>query len=978
MIDGPDRALPTSDPRGRMGATVTDLDSTARPLIGRDRARETILLVAHRAVDQGGAVLVTGEPGLGKTALLADVAQRLDGWTVLRVSADSFESDLAYATVETLVRGLVGLGVTAIRPPGPDDDAFTVGRLLLDAIDAVSGPVCLIVDDAQWVDEPSARALRFVVRRLSDRAFLFTAATRPQPNSVSAVFEDLAASSVNHARIDLTPLTVSDTQELAEHILGHAVSRRTATRLTDATQGSPLLLSVLLGQLHDTFAQALHPAGWDLPDTAIMPLASAISAALEGADPSVRTAAEFVAVLRDPLPAPVAGSIAARLGERLDLPGAVTRGLVLGTPRDGVLWVEPAHALLADALAAELTVERRMQIHRVAADVLDGHRALRHRVEAADTADPGLVDELLTAALAAADQGRAEQAMSYARSAMHLATDRELERALIELGLLAMRFRLHEQILDLRPAIETLPPSPARDAVLLELRTLSRDAPGALELALQLEAAPAVTPDERAIRTHVAEALPKVLMAMGDFAGVLDHLDTAREHIAACPRPDEVADPALRWLAEPDEHLVRLLGWALTSAAHAQRPGLFAPLTAELDRMLPQHESPAAVDALVSRARVSILGGDIERARGDLAKANELVRRFPSSWTAGFVRTMYAHILFLVGEWEESVTLADTAVALALDETDLSCWPIALWTSTLVRAGRGESEPVAERLRSAAKADPRITGSYDGDLPFLARAELARALGRPEDQLSATLDAETAAARGSTLGWLTYRVDALTTLGRAAEARSAYERCAAPGLWRPYYGSLRWLEGRVLEAEGRTADALQAYREAAGESRFPFPEAVAALDAGRLVVAGGAAANGGAALRSEADRAEAAALLERAASTFRRLGASAYLARAVQLLDAMRSAGDAAPGAEHSSALDPLAPLTTRERQVAHALAAGMTNKEIAERLYVSVTTVNFHVRNILAKLGMRSRRELRALALPRRRPVRTDRPVKS
>jgi len=68
----------------------------------------------------------------------------------------------------------------------------------------------------------------------------------------------------------------------------------------------------------------------------------------------------------------------------------------------------------------------------------------------------------------------------------------------------------------------------------------------------------------------------------------------------------------------------------------------------------------------------------------------------------------------------------------------------------------------------------------------------------------------------------------------------------------------------------------------------------------------------------------------------------------------------------------------TRERQVAHALAAGMTNKEIAERLYVSVTTVNFHVRNILAKLGMRSRRELRALALPRRRPVRSDRPVKN
>ncbi len=81
---------------------------------------------------------------------------------MLRVSADSFESDLAYATVETLVRGLAGLGGRPIRPPAPDDDALTVGRLLLDAVDALSGRVCLIVDDAQWVDEPSARALRSV------------------------------------------------------------------------------------------------------------------------------------------------------------------------------------------------------------------------------------------------------------------------------------------------------------------------------------------------------------------------------------------------------------------------------------------------------------------------------------------------------------------------------------------------------------------------------------------------------------------------------------------------------------------------------------------------------------------------------------------------------------------------------------------------------------------------------------------------
>ncbi|WP_431245241.1 AAA family ATPase [Leifsonia xyli] len=594
-----------------------------RPLFGRDRARETMLLVAHRAREHGGALLVTGEAGLGKTALLADVAERLEGWTVLRVHADSFESDLAYATVETLVRGLNGMrgarrgaAAAAIRTPDPGDDPLTVGRLLLDAIDAIDGPVCLIVDDAQWVDEPSARALRFLVRRLADQSFLFTAATRPQPSSVTALFDDIASTTTNHGRVELTPLTVGDTQELARHILGHPVSRRTATRLTEATQGSPLLLSVLLGQLRDTFAQALHPAGWDLPAGAITPLSTAISASLEGAQPSVRAAAELVAVLRDPLPLPVVGTIADRLGVDVDVHGAVARGLVLAETRDGVVRVEPAHAILADALAAEVPLTRRGAIHRVAADVLSGHRALRHRVEAADRTDPTLVDELLGAALTVSDLGQAEQALSYARSAVDLASGPAADRALIELGLIAMRFRMHERILELRPAFEAMQPSPTRDAVLLELRTLSRDVPGALALALAFEQRPAVTPDERALRSHVAEALPKVQMAMGDFAGVLDHLDAARRHIADSPSPAEVADPALRWLAAPQDDLMRLLGWAVNSAIHARRPELFEPLTAELDELLAGHESPAAVDALVTRSRVFIITGDIGRARG--------------------------------------------------------------------------------------------------------------------------------------------------------------------------------------------------------------------------------------------------------------------------------------------------------------------------------------------------------------------------
>ncbi|NEN07161.1 AAA family ATPase [Diaminobutyricibacter tongyongensis] len=923
-------------------------------LIGRDFPRESILTVAGRALLEGGAVLVTGEPGLGKTTLLADVATRLDGWAVVRVHADSFESDLGYATVETLVRGLNTRTASRVRAPDPTDSAITVGRLLLDAVDGIGSPVAILIDDAQWVDEASARALRFTVRRLVDQPFLLIAATRPNAGNASALFDGLAAALPNGARIDLTPFTVDDTQELANRILGHAVSRRTAARLTEATQGSPLLLNVLLVQLRESFAEALHPAGWEIPIDAAVPLSGAVAAALDGTDPSVRAAAEVVAVLRDPIPVPFYGTIADRLGLVVDVDTAIERGLVASKVRDGVVWLEPAHAILADAITADLLVARRVEIHRVAASVLSGHRALRHRVEAADRADPTLVAELMAASREAAELGHAGQAMSYARSAVHLSTaGDERERALIEIGMLALRTRLHERIFDLVPAIEELRPSPPRDAILVELRTLTGNISGALALGLALQAAPATSAEERVLRAHVACALPMVQMATRDFGSVLGQIDIARSFLATSPtHPDEVADPAVSWLVQPREELLRLLGWLITAASHMGRTELLAASVDELDTLLDGPGSPAVVDALVSRASVFIRLGDIDRALDDLERANDLIRLFPSSWTAGHGRSIYAHVLFLLGEWDESVTVADTAVALALDETDLSAWPIALTVSTLVRAGRGKGRAVEERLASAGEARPGISGSYDTDLPFIARAEAARAAGDRLTQLAATEPATREAAASSTLGWLTYRIDALAALGRSDEARAELAVCDDRSrLWRPYYGSLSWLEGRVLEAEGHADAAITSYLLAAdspASARLPFPHAVTMLDAGRL-------------LATEGRHPEAVDLLERAAAVFRRLGAADYLARCTEQLEALRRAG--AETALPTTRDDPFADLTTRERQVAHALAAGMTNKEIAEHLYVSVTTVNFHVRNILAKLRISSRRELRSLA---------------
>lgn len=939
-------------------STTSDTASPRPPLVGREATIETILGVAERARTQAGLVLITGEAGMGKTVLLAEVRQRLQGFRVLDVRGDSFESDLSYAAVESLTRRLRALVSTPLPAPRPGDDALTVGRLLLDAIDGLHAPVCLLVDDAQWIDEASMRVFRFVARRLLERPFLALAAARPEAQSVLALHESLAGDMPNRATLELSALTVADTQQLAHHVLQHAVSRRTATRLTEATQGSPLLVSMLLRQLGESLTGAPHPAGWHMPR--VLPLAAAVSHALEGATDATRTGAELVAVLRTPVPFAQVGDIADLLGAAVDLRGAVSRGLVHWQEHDGVVWLEPAHAMLADALAARMPARRRMEIHRAAAQVLTGHRALRHRVEAADHSDSRLVDELLAASRAAADLDQPETAMSYARSAVHLAsTPTERERCLLEAGLLAMRTRRHELVFDLHAEIEALPVSLVRDTLLVELRVLTGDVPGAFALATDALATDEDTPDARLLRSRVAGAVPKLQMATRDFAPVIEQVASARRLLPLAPTdPGEVADPALRWMVEPVEEELRLLGWLVTAAGHARRDEVLEAAIAQmtaLERHAP--DSAGLADALITRARILILIGRLVDARADLTKANRLIRRFPACWTAGHGRTIYAHLLFLLGEWDESVTLADSAVALALDETDLSGWPAALTSSALVRAGRGEAQAVRERLDSAARARPGITGSYDVDLAWIARAELARALGDREGQLAAADAGAAIAAPSSTMGWLSYRIDALVALGRGAEAREALAGCTDPTRrWQPHYGSLAWLQGRVAEAEGDRARALALYARAYESEEtvtLPLPLAVALRDAGRLLAA-------------EHRAPEAARLLERAQAIFGRLGAGTYLAACTAELSGLAGrhprvdpVADALP--------DPFAALTTRERQVAHALVAGMTNKEIAELLYVSVTTVNFHVRNILSKLELRSRRDLRGLVIASR-----------
>lgn len=928
---------------------------TPTPLIARSAELEAIADMAERALSRAASVLLTGPAGFGKTALLDEAVSRLDDRRIVRIRAASFESDLSYTTADAVARS-----IGAALPDARDDgavDPLDVGRAILDAVDALDEPLCVVVDDIQWVDPASSRALHFVLRRLDAQPLLVIRAGRPQRTPLGTVIPMLSeADDLASLQIDLSPFTAEDTQELAAAVLGRPVSRRSAARLAASCGGSPLVVSSAIRHARDAASRSLHPGADDLVIPADASLTHQVGGLLASASIAARETTVLAAILRDPTPIVRAKAVGARLHRVVDIDAAVDLGLVRTRDLDGVTVIEPEHALVADSVTASIPHAERLVLHAAAAAEFGGHRALRHRVEAADPADTTLADDLVDAARAAAETGNPDYAVEIALTALRIAGEgtADEERLLEQVGMIALRTRRHERIFSFVPAIEQLPRSLVRDLILLELYTLTGRMSEAMACGDGVLADRSDTPDARAIRGVTAEAVVRVRLAMQDFGPVVADTERALELLALAPSdPAELHDQTLSWLVAPVDIELRILAWRIAGAARVGDVQTILATIADLDRLFAAGpDRPATIDALVTRARVFLGMGDVDRALADLARVDALLRRFSTSWTAGIGRAIYAHILFLTGQWDASVTIADTAVGLAVDETNLAGWPIVLAVSALVRAARGETEAVSERLAAAAAASsPWSFAAYDVEIPQTALAESARARGDRAAQLAATDQLAANPPSGSAHAWASYRIDALCALGRTAEARSVLALCRDPRTgWRPSSGSLDWLIGRIEESEGNAQAAIDAYDRAIGDpanARFPFALAVTRRDRARVLAATG-----------RAD--ESARELGTAIEEFRRLGATPYLARSMATLAAIQRS--ATSGAARSPHADPLGALTTRERQVAHALGMGLTNREIAESLYVSVTTVNFHVRNVLGKLGLSSRRELRPI----------------
>ncbi|MEJ2865929.1 AAA family ATPase [Actinomycetospora flava] len=887
------------------------------------------LAVVDRAWEDARAgrpavVWVEGEAGAGKTAFLARAAAGRRAAAGLTATGDSAESALAHGLLDQLIAGLPPALLDRfplLRPDrAPRADPLAVGADLLGALGALpdDDPVLVVLDDVQWADPASVRALVFALRRLRhDRVLVLAGFRSPAgglgddaADGADAWWERLA---VTGERVRLEGLDPGELSELAAALGQPLGSTGAAERLWRHTRGHPLHARTLLEELPAEVLAGtadVLPAPRSLPSVLLVRLsrAAAPTAALVCA----------AAVLGESTPLALAAAVAGLddPGEALD--EAVGLGLVEERPGGPPVRIGFVHPLVRAAVRGDLPPARRRALHAAAASRMAGRAALDHRIAAAAGPDPRLALEIeeLVAAPGAALAGA--EAADLLRAAADLSTEPD-DR---ERRLLAATSRLIgdgeiARAVALADAVEGCRPGPWRSAVLGQLALFT----GRFGVARQwFEAALATEPSDP------GEERP------GDRAraGAAAHLAILHLLHGDPERAVATAGVALSQGARGDD--VRLpggLALVLGLAALGRRDDARAVLGGATGG----EGRPPLVDALIVRGMLAALAGDDPAAAADLDEAVQRARAGEPVRGLALALAFRPAVADRTGAPDGVVEGFELAVTLARDGGTALPGALAHAFAAEALAVRGRADEARTHLAAAAASGPRWWGV--DVCAAIAAARLAEVADDPAGVLEALAPTRDPGVRALAdgLGMLAPRVletEALLALGRtgeAAESLAALEERAA-GRHRVDAARLR-----LGVHGGRPRSVAEA-----GADGIAAPHAVARLETeiGRRLLAAG-------------ERRAGVDLLRGARDTLGRLGAAPWRARCEELL--------------HTAGLTP-APdealgLTPHEEAVVALVARGLTNREIGRDLYITPRTVAYHLSNVYAKLGVASRREL-------------------
>jgi tetratricopeptide (TPR) repeat protein/DNA-binding CsgD family transcriptional regulator len=939
------------------------MSATAGPNPGTSRGsgamlleRETELAAVATLLDTVGAghgavLWIEGPAGIGKTRLLEVACCRAEaaGMRVLTARASDLEREFAFGVIRSLFEPLL----TAMAPAERDellvgaarlavpvitldglaptmdgtDNAASLGTLhglyWLTANLAEGRPLMLAVDDGHWTDMSSLRALAYLARRICDLPVALVVAARPAGPEVDIAAVDALQDEPITVVLRPGPLSRDGTDVLIRSKFGARSEEAFRTACHEATGGNPLLLCALLDALVQAGVAPNSDGVAAVAQRAPAIVATSVFSRMRHLPPAAAAVARAVAVLRSGAPlrhvAVLAGldpTAAADAAESL-----VTAQLL--TPGRPLAFVHP---LIEEAVAERMSSAERHHVHRTAARLLAAEGAApefvaAHLLYTEPLGDPDVVDALRTAARAALAKGAPEPATSYLRRALDEPPDpAQRPDVLLELGSAAVQVSFTEGVALLEQAFADASQPTKRAMAALELArslrttlnyqsalTVLDDAIAGLgddeaELRLTLEAEAVGLARRDPDRRASAADRTRRLQAAGALSGRAGAMLLANSALDAL-QPDtgsraaELAEEAL----------------AVTLAQDVPDPGVLLPATMVLvatDRLEP----------LVAACETAIASARRRGSTYDFASASVL-------------RAQARYLQGALGEAEADARLADHLTA-EHNVPSARRYTQAWLVLTLVERGR-----LAEADESLERSEVMPTLAYLLD----AHGRLRLAQGRAAEALDdfracgRRLD-QRGIGHPGLMPWRANAALALHQLGRIDEAcRLVSEAVQTARNW-----SAPRALGLALRARGLVDGSVDALREAVAV----LEATPARLEHARALV------DLGAALRRGNQRSAARVELARGQELAHRCDAGPLVGLARKEL--------AAAGARpRTMALSGIEALTPSERRVAELAAGGLSNRDVAQALFVTTKTVETHLGSVYRKLAIDGRTDL-------------------
>lgn len=920
-------------------------------LYGREQEQAVVdALLDGAKGGRSGVLVLRGEPGIGKTALLDHAAAAADGaFRVIRATGVEYEAELPFAGLSLLLapgldrlsalpgpqrralEGAFGLE-DGVPPAGASGDRLLTGLATLGLLAELASdqPLLCVVDDVQWLDRASLDALLLAARRLQAEGVALLLATR----DAGPAGGGLPPTGLPELR--LAGLAEPAATRLLDARATAALTGDVRRRLLAESAGNPLALTELPLAVDGSDAAATPGA---------LPLTSRLQIAFHGQVTGLPAATQnllLVAAAEENGDLDVVLAAAAALGATADhLAPAEEAGLVTLAADRRLAF---RHPLLRAAIMQRAPLQQRLTAHRAIGTVLEeGDRRTWHLALAATAPDAGLADALERTAVRAETRGAHGGAAAAYERAARLTPDRDgatrrlvlaaeaatEEGKLVQAEALAERAGARTDSVFAHALLDQVRATahfwrgsyPAAYRLLLDAAGTDIEAPHAARMLLQAFHAAWYAGEEPVIA--VLDRLAALPLAEGDpLTPLARHLSAAVLPALGRPGPPlpaarDTAAAARRAGAETPSDLVQLCGATLVLGRDAETVELAAELVAEARAKGTIGVLPTLQFFL---AEAELFHGRHRDAEVTATEALALARDTGQHQWVSQLSALLGFLAALRGAEQECAALAATArTATALTGTAAGSAagspapapgePWAQWALALLDLGRGRAADAAERLQALT------TGPY--------RHHVGATRAVPD------------------------LVEAAVRLGDPERAAGPYERFArwAAAAAVPWAEALRLRCQALLGPDELAESAYRAALDLHDGTHRPFEQARTALLYGEW-------------LRRERRRTDARPYLRAALETFELLAAHPWADRARTELTATGTSAPAPAGTPEG----PLATLTPQELQIARLAARGLTNRDIAAQLFLSPRTVGHHLYKAYPKLGIAARTDLQAL----------------